>query len=428
MEQTHTIDKADFLSIAQQAKNTIADAKQQEVILANFQRQSLPTRKTEIWRHTNIQALLEKNYILQQNKEAKADLLHKAVHIEANTLVFVNGYLHSDLCNISEHEIIIQSLSEAKTQHPEIIANYFAKTNLSKRNAFAALESAFSENGALVFIPKNKQAEKTTHLIFINTKTEKSELIQHHNIFVAEKGSSAKIIVSQVSEGENQHFENAGFEIFVQQNAHLEVNFVLNSTENTKILNTIAVQQAADSRYEQNSFSLQAAFIRNDIEVELQGQNTESNLHGIYIPRLKQHFDQNILIKHLVPNGRSNQTFKGIMNNEASAVFMSKVLVAKNAQKTNANQTNRNILLSKRTRVNSKPQLEIYADDVICSHGSTTGQLDEEALFYMQARGISYETAQKLLLYAFVGDVLEQISIPELKEYVNTELHKRFDN
>ncbi len=427
MQETQTIDKEYLLKLLAQAPKPVAYEANRQQSFKALKELELPSRKDELWRQTPIHMLLDENYRLAEKQAINPEVLDELALPESNLLVFVNGNYCESLSRLANEDIQAVSLQMAATLNKEVVAKYLGKSEAVDKEFFSALNTAYAHDGAFVYIPKNKKAERLIHLFFIGTKNNEPAMAQYRNLIVAEQGAEAKILVSQVSEGENKLFHNTLTEVFVQDNAKVELNWLQKQSKATKTLNYVYVNQSANSRFVQNSFSLEAGFIRNDVQVDLKGENAETILNGIYIPHEKEHFGNTILVNHHVPHCNSNQVYKGIINDEASSDFRGRVLVAKDAQKTNANQSNRNILLTKRAKASSKPQLEIYADDVACSHGSTTGQLDKEALFYLQARGIAYETARRLLLYAFVGDLLEEITIPELKEYVNKELHKRFD-
>jgi len=427
MQDIKYIDKEYFLSTVSKAGDSLSNDEQKAAALEALKGTELPNRKVELWRHTSVEPLLTENYSPAEQVNVSGDIKELLKVDNQGLLVFVNGFYNSTLSQIKESDVVLTSLKEAKSKHNKLFNQYFGKTEKQNKEFFSQLNNAYAQDGAFVFIPKKSVVDKPLHIVFIDSKGEKAYFNQYRNLIVAEAFSEAKIIVSQISEGENTHFNNALTEIFVNDNAHLEVNWLQNESKESKTLNYVFVKQGENSHFFQNHFSLQNQFVRNDVVLDMEGENSEAKIQGIYIPRFRQHFDNTILVQHKVPHCDSHQIFKGIVNDEASSNFYGKVLVAQDAQKTNANQSNRNILLTKRAKASSKPQLEIYADDVACSHGSTTGQLDKEALFYMQSRGIAADTAQRLLLYAFVGDVMEDISIPELKEYINKVLHKRFD-
>jgi len=427
MQDIKYIDKEYFLSIVSKVGNSLLNDKDRATTLEALKETELPHRKVELWRHTSVEPLLNENYSMAEQVDVSNDIKELMTVENQGLLVFVNGFYNEKLSQIKDSAVVLSSIKESKSTNSELVEKYFGKTGKQNKEFFSQLNNAYAQDGALVFIPKKNVVEKPLHIVFIDSKGDKAYFNQYRNLIIAEEFSQAKIIVSQISEGENTHFNNALTEIFVEDNAHLEVNYLQNQSKKSKTLNYVFIKHGSNSHFLQNHFSLQNQFVRNDVELDMEGENGEAKIQGIYIPQIRQHFDNTILIQHKVPHCDSNQVFKGIINDEASSNFFGKVLVAQDAQKTNASQSNRNILLTKRAKASSKPQLEIYADDVACSHGSTTGQLDKEALFYMQSRGIARDTAQRLLLYAFVGDVMEEITIPELKEYINKVLHKRFD-
>ena len=224
---------------------------------------------------------------------------------------------------------------------------------------------------------------------------------------------------------EARSFSNIATEIILKENAVVNFNIFQGQGDNSFHLNNTKIHQHSNSRFKCNTITLCGELVRNDLNIEHKGEGCETTLNGLYMPDKKQHFDNHVFVNHAKPHCVSNQMYRGVIDNKASAVFLGKVLVTPDAQKTDANQSNKNILLSDTAIVNSKPQLEIYADDVKCSHGSTTGQLDKEALFYMQARGISFEYARIMLLNAFASEVTKQLEIKPFRSFVDFLVEKR---
>ncbi len=244
-------------------------------------------------------------------------------------------------------------------------------------------------------------------------------------MIIANKFSQAKIINSYHSLSVNFTLTNIATEIFLEDSAHINYNIFQGEGVDASQFNNIKVIQQSNSNFSSNTTTLCGMLVRNDLNVEHKGSNCETDLNGLYLPDREQHFDNTVFVHHAKPHNTSNQLYKGIIDNKASAVFQGKVLVDKDAQKTLANQSNKNILLTKYAKINSKPQLEIYADDVACSHGSTTGQIDKEALFYLQSRGINRRRAETLLLSAFVKDVIDKIQIDSFKFYIQILVNNR---
>ncbi|MBN1250787.1 MAG: Fe-S cluster assembly protein SufD, partial [Bacteroidales bacterium] len=255
----------------------------------------------------------------------------------------------------------------------------------------------------------------------------KKTISQYRNLIIAGKNSNVQIVNSFHSLTVNYTLTNISTEIILEENANLNFNIFQGEGDDAFQINSTKVNQEKNSNFSSHTITLCGSIVRNDLKIEHKAENCETNLFGLYLPDREQHFDNNIFINHAKPHGTSNQIYKGIIDNKASAVFLGKVFVGKGAQKTIADQTNRNILLTQYAKVNSKPQLEIYADDVSCSHGSTTGQIDKEALFYLQSRGINRRRAEVLLLGAFISDVIDAIKVEPLKIFVNILVNNRLN-
>jgi Fe-S cluster assembly protein SufD len=426
MEKTIT-KKDELLLLAQSGSKIHQPESLKDEIKHAIANQSIPTRKTELWKNTDINELLENEYSNPTYSKLEANDLSQLNLLSVNgyQLVFYNGFFQAHLSNTANNdECIFGPLSENK--EGRIFNVHSGKTKIYNESFFAALSFSAPQDGAFLYVKPNKFIEKPFHVILINGSPEKSLLAQLYHFIYLEKGAQAHLIVSQASLHTGT-FENNSCEIFVSENAHLEQSNFQDTAQKSFVINTQKIYQSDNTGYKQNTFSFGGNFIRNNSILDMDGENSDAKFNGLYIPKDKEHFDNYILIKHIQPQCTSNQNYKGIMDNQSTAVFLGKVNVARNAQKTNAYQSNRNLLLSKQAKVSSKPQLEIYADDVACSHGSTTGQLDAEAIFFMQSRGISRDNAIRLLLFAFASDILEDIQHDEIKAYVDKILHHRFD-
>jgi len=426
MEKTIT-KKDELLLLAQSGQIIHQPVSLKNKINLAIANQSIPTRKTELWKHTDISALLEKQFTESGlfNLDAQEFKQLDIISEDAHQLVFFNGYFQAQLSNtINNSECTFGQLSE--NTKADIFQENSGKTRVYDENIFAAIAFSAPKDGAFLVVKRNKYIEKPFHVILINGAPDKNVMSQLHHFIYLESGAQAHLIISQASLHKGS-FENNSFEIFISENAHLEQSILQNTKPDSFVFNTQKILQSKNAGYKQNTFSFAGNFIRNNTVLDMNGENSHAKFNGLYIPKDKEHFDNYILVNHLQPNCNSDQNYKGIADNQSSAVFLGKVNVARNAQKTNANQTNRNLLLSKQAKISSKPQLEIYADDVACSHGSTTGQLDDDAIFFMQSRGISKENAIRLLLFAFASDVLDDIQDDKIKAYVDKILHQRFD-
>lgn len=402
-----------------------------------FREMGMPGPKNEEYKYTDLKKALQKNFDFK-SASPEANISSETVkqcllpNLEANILVFVNGEFSSELSTIisPEDQLSIKDFQVAAEEDKDVLNNYFAKYADYNKDAFIALNTAFAEHGSFIRISDNKIVEKPIALYFFNDAQAGKCYNQPRNLFIAGKNSQATFLEVFNTAGTHDSFTNIVTEIAVEENAHIEYYKIQNNKENAFHVGTTQVWQARSSQFSAYTFTLNGAMIRNNLNIASDGEGCESHMFGLYLLHGNTHVDNHTEIDHIKPNSFSNELYKGIMEDQSRGVFNGKVYVRQAAQKTNAFQSNKNILLSDKATINSKPQLEIWADDVKCSHGCTTGQLDEEALFYMQTRGVSRERARVLLLYAFAVEVLENIKLDPLKTYledlISERLHKDF--
>ena len=288
---------------------------------------------------------------------------------------------------------------------------------------FNALNTAFTTDGVSIEIAKNAIIKEPIQLIYVTTGT--AVLSSVRNIIVANENSDATIVMGYYGEQADSNFTNVVTEIKVKQNASLSIHKIQHENNTNFHINTETVSQDRDSRFSLSTSTFSGAIVRNNVYVHVDGENAETNLYGLYLTDEKQLVDNHTVIDHKVPNCNSNELYKGVLDGQSTGVFNGKVFVREQAQKINAFQSNGNVLLSDNASMNSKPELEIYADDVKCSHGSTTGQIDEEAIFYLRARGISEKSAKSLMINGFVGEVVEQISNEIIREHITKLMAKK---
>ncbi|HRS67164.1 MAG TPA: Fe-S cluster assembly protein SufD [Paludibacteraceae bacterium] len=320
--------------------------------------------------------------------------------------------------------VVMCSMVEASERYPEVIAKYLGKQTANKQDGFTAFNEAFSQDGFFLYIPKNVLLETPIQLINI-LRSDVDLMANGRNLIVLESGAQAKLLVCDHAMDDVSFFANRLTEIFVGENAHFDYYALENTHHKTNNLSQLLVAQQANSKLIMNIIGLNNGRTRNQIEIDLNGEGAETWLSGMLVSDCNQKTENFTILRHNVPHCTSNELFKYILDGAAEGAFTGRIVVQKGAQKTEAYQTNRNICLTKEARMFSKPQLEIYADDVRCSHGATTGQLDEAALFYMQTRGISYEEARMLLLLAFTADVLEHVEIDALRDRLHLLVEKR---
>jgi Fe-S cluster assembly protein SufD len=387
--------------------------------LQSFEKLGFPNIKNEEWKYTNFNPAIERSYKFPEKSSiANKDVQPFLFRVEnANTLVFINGKFSKDLSQIVSppDSFVITNFGDGEQQS---IEKYFSNTLNPSQDGFTALNTAFAENGAFIRIPKNKIVRAPIFLYFISDASLSDVFIQPRNLVVAEENSQATIVESFHTFGSHISFTNTVTEAVLKQNAQLEYYKIENDADNSYHIGNTQILHEGKSHSSHTTITLSGALVRNNLNLALNAQFCEATLYGLYMLADKQHTDNHTLVIHAEPNCYSNELYKGILNDKSTGVFNGKIFVRPDAQKTNAFQSNKNILLSKDATMNTKPQLEIFADDVKCSHGATVGQMDEEPLFYLRSRGIPEKNAKALLVNAFASDVLEHIKIEALKEHL----------
>ena len=383
-----------------------------ESVLENI---SVPTTRVEAWKYTRVAKLSKKSY--QQISPTIKSINSFSMDDDAYSLVFVNGVFNADLSSKGSIDGVEMNSFSDLNEIPS------AQTKI-EGEIFNAMNTAFLSGGIEILIEKNQIIKKAIQIIHI-IKDDASISNFRTNISIA-KSSQAEIHIGYFSENGENKFCNVNALYTVGENANLTINKVQYEDESTSHISTEEVRQDKNSVFTLNTSTLNGALVRNNVHVEVNGENCVSNLNGVYLLKNKQHVDNHTVVDHKVPHCESHELYKGVMDDKSTAVFNGKVYVRPDAQKINAFQSNGNVLLSDDATINSKPELEIYADDVKCSHGSTTGQLDDEAIFYLQARGISKKSAHQLMVAAFIGDVLDKIESENFRLFINGILKERF--
>lgn len=375
----------------------------------------LPTTRTEAWKYTRLAKLGKSQF--QHTPVALGSLKGLTVLDSPLTFAFVNGHFSEALSTAETvNGLSIELLSESKAVSFDAI---------DSSDLFSAINTSYLNDGISISLAKNTVIDTPIQIIHVLSGTAQ---ISNFKVQI-EAGAFSKATVVQgffCSDETSNAFVNFTSEIHVRENAHLTVDKIQNETTGNYHISTDAVSQDKDSTFTINTMTLNGGFVRNNLNISVIGENCTTNLNGTYLLKEKQHVDNHTVVDHRVPNCQSNELYKGVMDDNSTAVFNGKVFVQKDAQKINAFQSNRNVLLSNNATANSKPELEIYADDVKCSHGSTTGQLDDDAIFYLQARGISKRAATQLLVSAFIAEVIEKIENTEVKQFVFDRLKERF--
>lgn len=391
--------------------------------LKNFEIKGFPTKKEEAWKYTSLNAVLKNDFSVfpkQENSINFTDVKKYFLHeIDTYKVVFIDGVFSSFMSSTTHDglDVCLMSSALTKPKYKEIIDTYFNKI-AAKDDSLTSLNTAFANEGAYINIPKNKVADKPIEIMYLSTGNEAALMVQPRNLIIVGKNAQVQIIERHQSLNSNPVLTNAVTEIFAQERAIVDYYKIQNDVHSANLIDNTFIAQKGQSTTSVHTFSFGGNITRNNLNFYHQGEHIESILKGITIIGDKQLVDHYTLVRHAEPNCESHQNYKGIYDGNATGVFNGKIYVEKEAQKTDAFQQNNNILLSDKATINAKPQLEIFADDVKCSHGCTIGQLDESAMFYMQSRGIPQKEAKALLMYAFSNEVIESIRIPELKNRI----------
>ncbi len=395
---------------------------------AEFERNGFPTMRDEDWHFTNVAPLAEKIFRTgAPGGTVSPEVAARFSHGEAwHTLVFVNGRAtQSNDVNLPAG-VSITTLATEIAGDSELIERHLSSLSTPESGAFTALNAAMATDGAVVRIGADVVLEKPIHLLYIADPASENAAVQTRNLVFAERHSQATVIESYVSVGGDSYFTNAVTEVFVADGARLGHYKLQTESRNAFHVGTVQVKQGRDSRYESFSFATGARLSRTNIYSTLAGEAAEVVMNGLYMVDGAQHVDHQTRIEHVAPNCPSHELYKGILDGRSHGVFNGKVYVHPEAQKTDGKQSNNNLLLSESARVDTKPQLEIFADDVKCTHGATVGRLDETAMFYMRSRGVGPLEAKRLLTYAFAADVLEKIELEPLKLSLERQVLERF--
>ena len=400
----------------EQLKSTLSSERAEA--LSQFLAAGFPTKKDEEYKYTDLSEAVNKQYSLVPKQEFQITKEHlDQLHLgeeHFDFIVFVNGKFQKALSKISVENAEFLTLNNAFSSNKDLVEKYFNQIK-PKNTAFTALNDALYSDGFFLFVPKNTVIEKPIHLFYISENQDENVFYTTRNLLIVEEGAKVEVIESHHNFDETYTFTNSVTEIFVGKNAKADWHKLQNDSQTTYLVDSTFAKQERDSLATVNTFAFGGKLVRNNLDFIHTGENINSFMNGITIIGNEQLVDHHTAVHHNEPNCESYQNYKGVFKDKAHGVFNGKVFVNKIAQKTNAYQQNNNILLSEGATIDTKPQLEIFADDVKCSHGCTVGQLNDEALFYLRARGISKKEAQALLLYAFANDAMENIDIEPLK-------------
>ena len=397
-----------------------------------FVARGFPTTKDEDWRFTPVAPIARTEWRLDGSTAGR---LVTAGQLEAFrfgqpdwcTLVFVDGRFSAELSHRPDLPpgVTVEPFAEALARDPEFIERSFARVADPDSTAFSALNAALAHEGAVVRVAAGTDLAEPIHLLHVTTPEAAGAALQTRTILAVEQGARAQFVESFAALGDGASFTNAVTEVTVGENAWVEHSRIQRESESAYHVGLTEIAQARDSHYRSFTLSMGGALARHDLRARLDDENVECLLYGLYLGRGDQLVDNHTVIRHEHPNCRSWEVYKGILDDRSHAVFNGKVFVTPEAQKTDAKQTNRNLLLSDTARVDTKPQLEIFADDVKCTHGATVGRLDEIAFFYMQSRGIPRDVAQQLLIYAFAAEVVTEVASLPVREALDRLVHQR---
>ena len=399
------------------SENTII-AKIKEQAIDIFDKKGFPTSKDEDWKYTSIKSLVDIDYSLTVPKNSVTidEIDEYIINIDSYKVIIIDGILNKELSSIDT--VYINSLQESLEAQENNILNYFSEI-APKEDSMVALNTISYTDGAYINIPSNTILDKPIQVLNITSNTEEDILIQTRNLIIVGSNVEATVIERHHSLTNNNVLTNSVTEISVGENSHYYHHKIQNDNNNASLVDNTFVAQERYSNAYVDTFSFGGNITRNNLHFLLNKENATANLNGISLLNKKQHVDNFTFVNHKVPNCDSHELYKGIYDDSSRGVFTGKILIKKDAQKTNGNQQNNNLVLSEKARISTKPQLEIYADDVKANHGCTIGQLDNEALFFMRSRGIPEKEAKALLMYAFASEALKNVKIEELKSLIN---------
>lgn len=397
--------------------------------MAQFAELGFPTIRDEDWRFTNVAPIAKTRFVPAGAGDVALDQIDAYLFGDgiAARLVFVNGRFSGDLSQMGDLPagLTVLPLAEAMGRRAKELEPYLARQVNLGSNAFAALNTALFADGAYVRVARGAVIDRPVHVVHVATGAAEATVQHARNLFVAEESSQSQIVESYVAVGNGKYFTNGVTEIVAGANAQVEHYKVQRESEQAFHMATMRTQQDRDSRVTSLSLSMGGGLVRNNIHAMLDGIGAEATLNGLFITHGTQHVDNHLRVEHAKPNCTSWEFYKGLLDGQSRGVFTGRIFVHQIAQKTDAKQSNDNLLLSKAAHVHTKPQLEIFADDVRCTHGATIGQVDEEAMFYLRSRGFPAEAARSLLVYAFAGESLGQIAIEPLRNQVQKTILQR---
>jgi len=382
---------------------------QRKAALMHFEQIGLPGVRDEDWRYTNLRTLKSQTYQLS----AVSALTQTLAKSETPRLVIVDGHLDKAASTgLSTEGIVVASLKDVLNE--KIVEQSFGATLAQNQHGFTALNTAYAQDGYVVYLPKGKVLDQVLEIVFVNQSTD----TVHHsrNLIIAEANTQCTIIERHSGSDNQVYLSNTITEIIAGENAHIDHYKIQQESAEAFHIGGVFINQNAGSQVKNHNIALSGLVTRNDTQTNLLGQGAHMEMNGLVLGQGRQHIDNHTEVNHAVPNCTSDEYYKTVLDDNSRSVFRGRIIVAQDAQLTNADQQNNNLLLSANAEADSKPQLEIYADDVKCSHGATVGQLDPKAMFYLKSRGINAEQAQALLTFAFVNEVVERMTVDTVRK------------
>ena len=402
-----------------------------ENAFARFCAIGFPTTRDEDWRFTNVTAMARTPFLLAPASAiplAASELISWRMEGATARMVLVDGRFAPELSDsaLLPEGVTVRGLREAIAQRPEAVAEHLGRHLDIERDAFCALNTAFADDGAYVHVKRSVVVEHPIHLLFVSTSGNEPTMTHPRNLIVVEDEGQASIVEEYVSSGvEAPAFSNAATELVAGGNSTVTHTMIEREHLQTYNFSTLRIEQARNANVVSHSLLLGGGLVRNNVHPVLAGDGGECLINGLFIGSGRQHLDNYMLVEHRSPHCASRQFYNGILDDRSHGVFHGRIIVHKDAQKTDAKQTNRNLLLNDNAQINTKPQLEIYADDVKCTHGATIGQIEENALFYLRSRGIDEVDARRLLLQAFAGECLDRMRPGVARDYAEAVVQQR---
>jgi len=391
--------------------------------MSKFSELGFPGPDNEDWRFTNVTPIARTSFGMDRNgmPQVTPDTVNQFTFpgLKCSLLVFVNGCYQPELSVTTElpEGVKVLNLAQAVESDQDLIKERLSSYANFDKEAFTALNTAFMEDGGFIYVPDNTVLPDPVHLLYITTESDHPTITNPRNLFVVGKNSEADVVEQYVTLSEGVYFSNVVTELVIGENSTAGHYLIERESKKSFNVSTLRVQQDKHSNLRSHSVLLGGALVRNNVHPVLAGEGCDSLINGLYMPSGRQHMDNYMVVEHASPHCDSRQFYNGILDGRSRGVFHGRIIVHEDAQKTDAKQTNRNLLLSDNAQIDTKPQLEIYADDVKCTHGATIGQMDEDAIFYMQSRGIAEDAAKEILLSAFTGGTLESMRIEQIREY-----------